>query len=120
MDKLEKFYAEVGADYNEVLGRLGGIPALVEKFLSKFEADGSMAELEQKLAAGATEEAFRAAHTLKGLCANLGIQKLYEASSAVTELLRAGDLDGARLGLPTLKKEYDRTLAALKDCGIGA
>lgn len=40
------------------------------------------------------ETAFRAAHTLKGLCMNLGFDSLYEVSSALTENLRGRQLNG--------------------------
>lgn len=35
-----------------------------------------------------SEEAFRAAHSLKGVCQNLGFQRLEKTVSAMTELLR--------------------------------
>ena len=34
------------------------------------------------------EEAFRAAHSLKGFCQNLGFTRLEQSSSSMTELLR--------------------------------
>ena len=36
-------------------------------------------------------QAFRAAHTIKGICLNLGFDKLYQASSDITEQLRGKD-----------------------------
>ena len=34
------------------------------------------------------EDAFRSAHTLKGVCQNLSFDRLYEVSNELTELLR--------------------------------
>lgn len=40
------------------------------------------------------KEAFRMAHTLKGICSNLGFDELYKASYDLTEDLRDGELSG--------------------------
>ena len=58
--------------------------------------------------------AFRAAHTLKGVCQNLGFDALYVPSSALTEALRGGSLDGADELFPPVEKEYQRVVEALK------
>ena len=42
------------------------------------------------------EEAFRAVHTLKGICLNLGFDTLYKASFELTEKLRDDILMEAR------------------------
>ena len=108
MDKLKQFYAAVGVDADEVLSRLGGQPALVLHFLEKFREDGSFRTLCASLDSGDTETAFRAAHTLKGISANLGLQSLFVKASEVTELLRGGAADEAKTVLPSLQEESDR------------
>ena len=69
----------------------------------KFLDDNSYANLKEAIAAGNVEEAFRAAHTLKGVCLNLGFDNLYKASSAITEIFRAGELAGAKKHLKKLR-----------------
>ena len=44
------------------------------------------------------EDAFRSAHTLKGVCQNLSFDRLYEVSHELTELLRDGT--GEQPGIP--------------------
>ena len=44
------------------------------------------------------EDAFRSAHTLKGVCQNLSFDRLYEVSNELTELLR--DRTGEQPGIP--------------------
>lgn len=110
---IEQFYASIGADSTEVISRLAGSTALVERFLIKFRDDGSFSELKTALDAGDTKTAFRAAHTLKGVCANLGLTRLLEQSSSVTELLRAGSLEEARQAFPALASEYECVINAL-------
>ena len=58
---------------------------------------------------------FRAAHTLKGVCVNLGFDKLYEASSKITEQLRAGKLEGCDEMFKDVEKEYEMTISVLKE-----
>ena len=118
MDRLEQFYSSVEADAGEIIARLGGMPQLVERFLGKFLSDESFGRLCAALDAGETKNAFREAHTLKGVCANLGIQSLYVKASAVTELLRAEKLDEAKQALPELAAEYKRVVELMNDLGI--
>ena len=118
MLSLEEFYASVGASADEIIGRLGGNASLVERFLGKFPADTSMDLLATSLSDADTDTAFRAAHTLKGLCANLGIESLFTKASEVTEMLRASELDDAQAAFPALKSEYERVLGLLKEMGI--
>lgn len=116
---LEQFYNKVGSNASDIVSRLGGDESIVKLFLSKFPADKSLETLRETLASGEVELAFRAAHTLKGLCANLGLQSLFEKASAITEMLRAGDAETAKIALPSLEREYSSTLEALNELGIG-
>ena len=54
-------------------------------------------------------------HTLKGVCVNLGFDKLYEASSKITEQLRAGKLEGCDEMFKDVEKEYEMTISVLKE-----
>lgn len=81
---VKECYEQMGADYEGVLGRLRS-EALIKKFAKKFLDDGSFQSLKDNLAAGNGEEAFRAAHTLKGVCQNLGFDNLYTVSFDITE-----------------------------------
>lgn len=67
---VKECYEQMGADYEGVLGRLRS-EALIKKFAKKFLDDGSFQSLKDNLAAGNGEEAFRAAHTLKGSYARI-------------------------------------------------
>ena len=110
---VKECYEQMGADYEGVLGRLRS-EALIKKFAKKFLDDGSFQSLKDNLAAGNGEEAFRAAHTLKGVCQNLGFDNLYKASSAITEIFRAGELAGAKEAFEEVEKQYNITVNAIK------
>ncbi len=110
---IEDFYVEVGSDAKEVLTRLGGSELLVRKLLGKFEDDKSFKELTEALETGAVQTAFRMAHTLKGVSANLGLGRLFTKASDMTELLRAENIDAAKAAYPELEREYRHTIEAL-------
>lgn len=84
--ELKTFYAAVGGDAAAVLSRLPG-EALVRRFLHKLPADPAYNELKAALTAEDIPTAFRAAHTIKGTAANLGLDTL-AAASELTEALR--------------------------------
>ena len=62
-----------GIDYDDGVKRLLGNSMIFEKCLLKFHNDESFARLKQELESGNCEEAFKAAHNLKGVAANLSM-----------------------------------------------
>lgn len=94
---IQECYKKMGADYQEVLGRLYN-EAMICKFVRMFLQDDSFQILEEALRRGDVKEAFRGAHTLKGVCQNLGFSNLYAPTYTLTETLRgrtAGGYTGA-------------------------
>ena len=86
---LKACYAQLGGDYDAVIGRLRSEDRVV-RFLGLFRADDSFQLLETAMAASDWPTAFRAAHTLKGVALNLAFTKLAHSSSELTEALRSG------------------------------
>ena len=116
---IKECYEKVGSDYDGVLKRLGS-EALVKRFAVKFLNDPSFQELTDGLAAQDGEKAFRAAHTLKGVCQNLSLTSLYQVSSQLTEELR--NEDTAAPGNPNISDymskvtaEYHKTIEAIQE-----
>lgn len=89
---IEECYEKMGANYQDVIKRLPS-EAMIKKFALKFREDTSFQELETALNEKQVDIAFRAAHTLKGVCMNLGFNHLYKPSFDITESLRAGNLE---------------------------
>lgn len=110
---IQECYAALEGDYQEVLGRLYS-EALVKKFVGKFLADQSFQLLESSLSAHNYEEAFRAAHTLKGVTQNLSFTKLYQSSHEITEALRTKEYDLAVQLFPKVEADYAQTAAAIQ------
>jgi HPt (histidine-containing phosphotransfer) domain-containing protein len=86
----------------------------VQKFIVRFLKDDSYPQLQQALDEEDYETAFRAAHTLKGVCQNLGITVLFESSSALTEALRHRTLDNVDELMKKVSDDYGCTAAAIE------
>ena len=84
---IQECYQKMGADYEDVLKRLYS-ESMIRKFARMFLDDDSYPKLEDALKKENVEEAFRAAHTLKGVCQNLGFTNLYQPAYELTEVLR--------------------------------
>lgn len=112
---IEECYAQLGGDYAQVLQRLPSAN-LVKKFLAKFPADDSFAQLESAMAQQDRELAFRAAHTLKGVCANLGLERLRSSASDMTELLRTAAVipEEAPALMVRVQEDYRITIDAIQ------
>ena len=111
---IKECYEAMHGDYEDIFSRLRN-NALIIKLVKKFESDQSYAELKQGLADKDVEKAFRAAHTLKGICLNLGFDNLFAPSQELTEKLRGAiTIEGTDELFAAVEKEYDRTCEALR------
>lgn len=110
---LRECYAALGGDYEGVLGRLPG-EKFVQKFVLKFLEDGSFDLLLRSMEEQNYAEAFRAAHTIKGMCQNLDFTRLYESSAQLNEALRHGFTPEAPALLEQVKEDYALTCSAIR------
>ena len=109
---IRECYEAMGSDFDGVLRRLGS-ENIIARVAVKFLNDPSFNDLINALGENRVEDAFRAAHTLKGVSVNLGFDELYKASSELTELLRTGTSEGADKLLPAVELAYAKTAEAL-------
>ena len=109
--------------YQQLRGNLENVKtrlpsdSLIKRFIIKFLDDSSYSELCDALQKGQRDEAFRAAHTLKGVCANLGFDQLENSASALTELLRPKDIgipEEAVSMMKDVKHDYEMTVGAIR------
>lgn len=110
---LKECYEKMGGDYNGFLNRLSNSEALAKKFALKFKDDKSYQSLLDGLKNQDWESAFRGAHTLKGVAANLGMSSLYDISSSICEDLRGNRPFNNQEKLNKLKEVYDVCIEAL-------
>ena len=73
----EEFYAMIEGNYALIQGRKWD-DTKVKRFVKLFLMDESYTQLQAALEAGDVEAAFNAAHTLKGVCANIALAKNLE------------------------------------------
>lgn len=81
-----------GADIPGAIERFMGNEALYMKFLTKFLEDKTYSELMQAYSSENIEEIFRAAHTFKGVTANLGLNMLLDKVVNIVECGRGGEM----------------------------
>lgn len=100
---LQECYCRMQGDYADALNRLMR-DQLIERFVLNFPKDQSMQQLRDATAAGIQNDAFRAAHTLKGVAKNLSLTKLADSASELAEQLR----DGTQMPDPILLAEVEK------------
>lgn len=110
---VKECYEQMGSDYEGVLGRMGS-EAMVKRFALKFLQDPSFNNLKENLEKKDGEEAFRAAHTLKGVCLNLGFDELYKVSAEITEKLRERETSGSDELFKKVEEKYNKTIQAIQ------
>ena len=80
-----------GIDTDGAVRRFAGKVEMYFKFLLRFTDDKYAEQLEQAVAANDYEVAHMAAHTLKGVAANLGVNDIAEECQLMVNALRAHD-----------------------------
>lgn len=113
---IQECYQQLGGDFAQMQQRLPSTK-LIKKFITMFLDDGSFTDLCQAMQERQLEKSFRAAHTLKGVCANLGLDRLGASSGQLTELLRPQSDSipaGADLLLETVKQDYELTVRTIR------
>ena len=113
---IQECYQRLGGDFEQVQKRLPSV-SLVKRFITKFLDDGSFSELCRAMEMAQPAEAFRAAHTLKGVCANLAFSRLLTSADQLTELLRPmTDVipEEAAPLLEEVRQDYELTVSAIR------
>ena len=104
-------------DYQTVYNRLNKNERIVKKFVLKFLEDPSYELLEKSLKEKDYKEAFRAAHTIKGICQNLSFTRLYTSINLLAEALRsetAVDTESLPELVQAVEKDYQVTVDAVR------
>ncbi|MBD5096495.1 MAG: Hpt domain-containing protein [Lachnospiraceae bacterium] len=113
-DILREKMLDAGVNIETAMERFMNNEQLLVKFLKKFPQDPNYDAMLVAVEEKRYEDAFKAAHTLKGVCGNLSLESLYENVCKVVELLRGGKGEGIDTVLPDAKAEYERVVAILE------
>lgn len=115
---MKECYEQFGGDYKGVFDRLGKEERII-KYTRMFAGGNDYALIEDSLAAGNKEEAFRNVHNLKGVALNLGLTPLHMAADVLCEALRPGkppvsdeELEKMRI---TVKEVYDNIVTLVSN-----
>ena len=101
----------LGVNTEEGIARCIGKPEFYLKMVKTALSDNGFEKLEAAVAAGNYDEAFAAAHNLKGVAANLALTPLNEPLRELTDLLRPRtEVDCSRL-LAECREQYGRLRA---------
>ncbi|MDE6060227.1 MAG: Hpt domain-containing protein [Clostridia bacterium] len=113
---IQECYAAMGGDYDDVVSRLR-TDDRIARFLVKILDDKNMEALCQHLEERNLPEAFRAAHTMKGICMNLSLTKLNTSVASITEMLRGRTEYTSEIEplLEDVKRDYELTMNCIKE-----
>ena len=101
----------VYVDQEDGVKRVMNNRMLYVRLLTKFKAETNLNELRAALDAADYERAQAAAHTLKGVAANLSLAELYKQALNVETQIKAGAV--AADALDTLDDCFEETLSAV-------
>ena len=100
--------AVVYVDYADGLKRVMNNTKFFVKLLTKFRNETKLDDLETSLADGDLEKAQAAAHTIKGLAANLSLSELFQQSLELETQIKSGTVDPNQI--ETVKAVFAATL----------
>ena len=112
IEKKQRFI-DAGIDVADALNRFMGNENMLERFLGKFTADQNYQKLVDALDRHDEEAALAASHTLKGVCGNLSMTKLFDLLTAQVKAFRDGDFDGAKAMMDDITAVYNEITAAI-------
>lgn len=104
----------LGIDYNDLVMRLGNKEILVEKFLRNFLCDKTIEAIKTNYQVQDNEQLMRAVHTLKGICANLSIIRLFEICNEWMQDLRNNKYENNEENYQKCMQEYTKIISGLK------
>ena len=116
---LRQLYEKIDGSYEQALKVLR-VDKLIDKHIRRFPTGGTA---EAIVAAGKTMDPtalFESAHAMMGVCANLGLIKLYEATSEIAEEFRPGKErritdEQVKQKIAAIEAQYEKTVAGIKE-----
>lgn len=104
----------VGVNIEEAMDRFVDNEELLMLFIGKFAHDPSYESFKSAMEERRYDDAFKSLHSLKGVCGNLSITKLFDAVCKEVEYLRDKNYQEAENWYPEVVKEYERVSGELE------
>ncbi|MBP3731206.1 MAG: Hpt domain-containing protein [Mailhella sp.] len=115
---LRELYESIDGDY-EAAKRILPMDKMISKFIILLLKEESCGKLMKAAEANDSTGMFEGAHSMKGVCGNLGLLKLSSMASTVAEEFRPGKPrkmsdEELKSHLDALNAKYQDTIAAIK------
>ena len=110
---VKECYEMLGGNYEEAKSRLMS-DKLITKFIIKFLADPTMEQLRDAVKNNDHESSFRAAHTMKGVAANMAFSELQKNASELTEQLRGNEEPADPSLVENVEHSYEKVVNTIK------
>lgn len=114
--KMKEKLAQIGVEYDEVLQRFMGKEDFYLRMLKKFLDDKNYEGLKQTVEQKDWAGAFTYAHTVKGLCGNLGLGAMLEYIVPLTEEVRSAPYNEESIMeyMQNVSSAYEKTIEAIQ------
>jgi HPt (histidine-containing phosphotransfer) domain-containing protein len=110
---LQEFAETSNMELTATISRFGGNEGMLVRFLKKFGQDKTYEELVTAVGQEDYSTVERAAHTLKGVAANLGLEDIRFRSDLIVGAVRSGQYDKIPAFFQELKDGYEQTVENL-------
>ena len=110
---VKEFYDKIGGDYEKAISRMND-DERIKKYLKFFVVDESFINLKTSLKNRDCEQAFNAAHTLKGICQNMSFLHLSNLMHDITEELRNKNIDQATILFEEVSNTYNNVITEIQ------
>lgn len=113
--EYKKKLEDLGVNVTDALDRFMDNESFYQKCLSKFPQDPNFELLESNIQKGDFPQAFKYAHTLKGLAATLELESLLEILIPMTDHLRKNEGAGIQEDFELLRDRYEALCHFIKE-----
>lgn len=113
-DTMRTQLLQVGIDVDAAMERFMNNEGLLKRFLVKFLDDRNFLSLQEAVKAGDSVQAVTASHTLKGVCGNLSMTRLFGLLARQVELFRENRWEEAVAMMEELSQAYEQTCQGIR------
>jgi HPt (histidine-containing phosphotransfer) domain-containing protein len=117
--EISAFYREIGVDVKDVVSRMGLTEKHLKKYLRKFMDNKEYDKLTRAVEENDAYNMEWAAHTLKGVCANLGLNNLLADFQEIVNCVRSEQTDRIPDLYRQSAEDYNRVMSMLKEVDFG-
>ena len=111
--ELQELKNRINIDIEGSLTRFANMEKMYIKFLKKFREDETFEKLSKAVEEKDRRETEQAAHTLKGVCANLGLEDLRAVFDQIVQAVRSGETQRIPALYEKAKADMERTSEAI-------